>query len=892
MKKALLGGLLLLFLVVSSGCSSKAGNVGFAQGARQTLKDIAYDDDHATQKLDVYLAKSEEPAPAIVYFHGGGWQKGSKKRIPRFLLRAHAEGWLTVVSVEYRFIDVAVHPAQIDDCARAIQFVRHNAKKWNIDPKRIGVVGSSAGAHLAAYIALQDDEANPISEDPVARQSSRVLFAIPFAGPTDWGLLNQIEHKNSAYKQLIGYKPGTPTSEMASERIKDVSPLSFVSADDPPMLIVHGDADSVVPIEHAQVLETALKKAGVPVELYVVKGGTHRVAGAFGKAGVRAYAYMRKRLAVPREPRPLLFQLDQRTPMSSGPLAVGVADLNSDGNLDLVLPSGWESGKFAIGLNQSDKNSKERFKIKFLAMSDDQAHKFTRRITKGLGLHDFDNDGRMDIYLGNMNIGIYSFDSEKKKIQTERSFASSINSVQLNRGNGLFETRDLGINSRGGTIRSVVFSDFDSDGAFDSYHSISPYYGPGWGNGSPFGNELHPGASQWDQYGDNIIQEVLPNPSFWQDKYGRGIKMFKSTLIRDLDNDGHPDIVTGVYADIWNGRKSGLLKPEDAKADLNKDGIDDIIWPGYWMRGLFLLRNVSKPGKIRFHDVSNNAVENANSDGSKYPQMHVYSILAADIDHDADLDLLVTGPRNLSAHSSVQDNTPTVRLLRNNSKPGQMAFSDITKTSGFDFLNSKRIPGYGSKSFAVPNLAAGVMIDYDNDSHVDFVLVDRRDGSPNAQLHPWIFHNDGHGHFRLVPPKEHGLSGSFTDLSYGDFNNDGRQDIVFVNGDYRGEGYMSVYQNTTSNNNHWIKLKVSWPENKFGLESKVTVYKHNTNEILGYDEMRTDFCYRSKRAAIVHFGLGNVDKVDVRVVTRDGIKVLFEALSTDKKHLLELHGSL
>jgi len=280
-------------------------SAGSARGEELILKDIAYDDDNAVQKLDVYLAKSSEPAPVMVFIHGGGWHAGSKNSIPGFLRKANAEGWLAVVSVEYRFTQVAVHPAQGDDCARAIQFVRLNAKKWNIDPTRIGVTGGSAGGHLTAYMATQEDEAKPASADPVEQQSSRVLFAIPFAGPTDWGLLSTIKHDHPGYRQLIGYEPGTPASEMAADRIKDVSPVSFVSKDDPPMLIVHGDADTIVPFEHAQSLEAALKKAGVPVELYVVKGGAHGVAGAGGEGGVRADAYMRERLNAPHVPATL-----------------------------------------------------------------------------------------------------------------------------------------------------------------------------------------------------------------------------------------------------------------------------------------------------------------------------------------------------------------------------------------------------------------------------------------------------------------------------------------------------------------------------------------------------------------------------------------------------------
>ena len=270
---------------------------GHLLAARPDFKDVAYDDDHKAQMLDVYLAKSDKPAPVMIHIHGGGWRAGSKNRIPGFLAKANDEGWLAVVSVEYRFTDVAPHPAQVDDCARAIQFVRHNAKKWNLDVNRIGVTGGSAGGHLSAYMALQDDEANPKSKDPVARASSRVNFAIPFAGPTDWSLLARIPHGHPAYRQLIGYEPGTPVEKMSAKQMKDVSPITFVSKDDPPILIVHGDADGTVPFEHAKVLQAALKKAGVPVELMVVKGGQHNVAGAgIPETAKRATEFMRLHL--------------------------------------------------------------------------------------------------------------------------------------------------------------------------------------------------------------------------------------------------------------------------------------------------------------------------------------------------------------------------------------------------------------------------------------------------------------------------------------------------------------------------------------------------------------------------------------------------------------------
>jgi acetyl esterase/lipase len=261
------------------------------------LKNLAYDDDHPSQVLDFYPAKSEKAAPVMVHIHGGGWRGGSKDFIPGFLAKANTEGWLAVVSVEYRFTDVAPHPAQVDDCSRAIQFIRQHAAEWNIDPTRMGVTGGSAGGHLSAYIALHDDAAKPDSEDPVERESSRVSFAIPFAGPTDWSLLGKIKHDHPAYRQLLGYEPGTPADKMSAELKKDVSPLTFVSADDPPLLIVHGDADDVVPFEHARELQAALEAAKVSTELYIVKGGDHGVSGA-GEPGAakRADAFMREHL--------------------------------------------------------------------------------------------------------------------------------------------------------------------------------------------------------------------------------------------------------------------------------------------------------------------------------------------------------------------------------------------------------------------------------------------------------------------------------------------------------------------------------------------------------------------------------------------------------------------
>lgn len=261
-----------------------------------THKNIPYQDADPAQKLDVYLPKSNKPTPAMIFIHGGGWRAGSKDKLPKWLLDAVQENWLAVVSVEYRFTDVAPHPAQVNDCLRAIQFVRQRAQEWGIDSERIGVTGGSAGGHLSLWVALHDDAANPNSQDPVEKNSSRVRCAISFAGPTDWSLLAKLEHKHPAYRQLLGYEPGTPADEMNARAMIDVSPISFVSEDDPPILQVHGDQDDIVPMEHAQNMEKSLLKANVPNRLVVIPKGTHSVANAAPEVSASATEFVRHQL--------------------------------------------------------------------------------------------------------------------------------------------------------------------------------------------------------------------------------------------------------------------------------------------------------------------------------------------------------------------------------------------------------------------------------------------------------------------------------------------------------------------------------------------------------------------------------------------------------------------
>ncbi len=191
---------------------------------------------------------------------------------------------------------MAIHPAQVNDCLRAVQFVRAHAKEWKIDPARIGVTGGSAGGHLSLYVALHDDIADANSDDDVSKQSSRVASAVSFAGPTDWSLLNQLIHVHPAYRQLIGYAPGTPVEKRwLLRRCRTSRPSALVSPDDPPIMQVHGDADDIVPIQHAKNMDAKLKEAKLRSELVVIKGANHGVAGAGLEVSKQASEFVKKR---------------------------------------------------------------------------------------------------------------------------------------------------------------------------------------------------------------------------------------------------------------------------------------------------------------------------------------------------------------------------------------------------------------------------------------------------------------------------------------------------------------------------------------------------------------------------------------------------------------------
>jgi acetyl esterase/lipase len=238
-------------------------------------RDLSYVTDwHQRQKLDLYLPKAEKRLPLIIWIHGGAWLAGNKTDgVP---LNYLAEGY-AVASINYRLSQHAIFPAQIEDCKAAVRYLRANAQKYNMDPNCFGAWGPSAGGHLVALLGTTGD-VNEFDVGDNLTVSSRVQAVVDYFGPTDF--LQMDEHRLP--DGMVHNTPNLPESQLIGgyiqdnkEKVAKANPITYVTKDDAPFLIVHGDMDPLVPHHQSEILEAALKKAGVPVSFYTVKGAGH-----------------------------------------------------------------------------------------------------------------------------------------------------------------------------------------------------------------------------------------------------------------------------------------------------------------------------------------------------------------------------------------------------------------------------------------------------------------------------------------------------------------------------------------------------------------------------------------------------------------------------------------
>ena len=244
-------------------------------------RDLAYaDNQNPRQCLDLYLPKvrpSQKPLPVVVYIHGGGWRNGRKDGGLRWVRPYVESGQYAGVSIGYRLSGEAKWPAQIHDCKAAIRWLKGNAKKYRLDPDKIGVIGTSAGGHLTAMLAVTgkgEELAGELGKH--LQEESRIACAVDFYGPTEMLTMNdhpsRIDHdaEDSPESLLIG-----GAIQKHPQKAKHASPISYITADDRNLLIVHGEDDQLVPHPQSTAFYQALQKVGAAPLMITIQGGGH-----------------------------------------------------------------------------------------------------------------------------------------------------------------------------------------------------------------------------------------------------------------------------------------------------------------------------------------------------------------------------------------------------------------------------------------------------------------------------------------------------------------------------------------------------------------------------------------------------------------------------------------
>lgn len=242
-------------------------------------RDIAYvTNGHDLQKFDLYVPAGDGPFPLIIWIHGGAFRMGDKSGIPFDPPPlAYLEQGYAVASMNYRLSQHAIFPAQIEDCKAGVRWLRAHAAQFKLDPERFGAWGPSAGGHLSTMLGV----AGGVKAFDIGAHldvSSRVRCVVDYFGPTDFLQMDAQRLPDGMFHNAAD----SPESELVGGAIQEnkaavqrANPITYVTPDAPPFLVVHGDCDPLVPHGQSVLLVNALRSAGVPVTFYTVKGAGH-----------------------------------------------------------------------------------------------------------------------------------------------------------------------------------------------------------------------------------------------------------------------------------------------------------------------------------------------------------------------------------------------------------------------------------------------------------------------------------------------------------------------------------------------------------------------------------------------------------------------------------------
>lgn len=238
---------------------------------------------NADLKLDLARPRTGAgPFPAVVFLHGEGWRAGRRQDMSHFIEGVARLGYVGVTP-DYRLVPDARFPAQVEDCKAAIRWLRAHAADYGIRADRIGVVGFSAGGHLAAMLGVagEQDGLEGAVTDP--GRSSRVQAVVSFFGPTDFSTRDwpaELERE-----VIVPFLGGSWAAR--PETYRNASPISHVSAQAPPFLFFHGADDKLVPIDQSKRLAARLRQVGVSARLVTLEGEGHGFSDAANQRAMR-----------------------------------------------------------------------------------------------------------------------------------------------------------------------------------------------------------------------------------------------------------------------------------------------------------------------------------------------------------------------------------------------------------------------------------------------------------------------------------------------------------------------------------------------------------------------------------------------------------------------------
>ena len=285
-RRLLLAPLVLVIAVAICGTQMAESAEGRRRRAEfqdvNIVRDVVYKRVNGRDlRLDIYSPKSiSHPLPVVLWIFGNRWSRGSKNHPPPLNRISHD---YIVVSIDYRLSGEAPFPAAIEDCKAAIRWIRANAATYHFDPDHIGALGHSAGGHLAALLGTSGGVAELEGAGDNSSFSSRVQAVCDMSGPSDiLQFYEAVSNSNDGMapiaKSSIERFLGGSVEQNRAKAIA-ASPTTYVSKDDAPFLIIHGENDMSIPVSQSEVLASKLKAAGVQVTLIVAEDGGHGVGG-------------------------------------------------------------------------------------------------------------------------------------------------------------------------------------------------------------------------------------------------------------------------------------------------------------------------------------------------------------------------------------------------------------------------------------------------------------------------------------------------------------------------------------------------------------------------------------------------------------------------------------